>query len=73
MATKAKFIVAAVTQTEYGTKNVSLRPVTGGSDENASFYKHTPTGNIELGGINDAAAATFAPGKAVYVTFTEAE
>lgn len=34
---------------------VEMYPVTGGSEENASFYASTPTGKIEFGSINSAA------------------
>ena len=71
MAVRAKFKVESRTETTDGYK-VVLKPVTGGSPENESFFKYTPYGSIEIGTINAAAGAQLVPGKSYYVDFTEA-
>lgn len=45
-------------------------PVTGGTEENKSFFASTPSGNIKLSTIRED---HFMPGKAYYIDFTEAE
>lgn len=52
---------------------VLLHPVTGGSEENKSFYKWTPGGSIALSTINPEAAAQFEEGKTYYIDFTPAD
>src|SRR5687768_4729339 len=49
---------------------IHLSPVTGGSEENDSFYYYTPTGSIQLGTINEDAATQFPLGADLYVEFT---
>lgn len=70
---RAKFKVASVTEQEGGLKTATLHPVTSGSPENAEFFKWTPSGQIQLGTINPAAAEQFVPGRQFYVDFTPAE
>lgn len=73
--TRAKFRCELVTfhKTTAGTTyNVTLRPVTVGSDENKEFYKYTPAGNIELTVVSENTADMFVPGKEYFVDFTEA-
>ena len=72
MGTRAKFKVISVTESEGGNKSVKLQPVTGGSKENESFFKWTPYGEINMGTINQEAAAQFKPGQQFYVDFTPA-
>lgn len=72
MTVRAKFKCTEVTITEYG-KKVTLVPVTGGSKENETFFKWTPYGKLEMGTVNDEAAAQFEPGKEYYIDFTKAE
>lgn len=64
---RAKFFV---TKVDGGT--VWLSPVTGGSEENKSFYKWTPSGQIILSTINDEAVKQFVVGQEMYVDFTDA-
>ena len=66
---RAKFVVAEVTRTTSGEK-VVLMPVTGGSKENESFFKWTPSGKIEMGIINPD-IKEFNPGDEFYVDFTK--
>jgi hypothetical protein len=73
MATRAKFTVWSRTENVWGTTDVKLQPVTGGSDENDTFFKATPSGEISLNGLKPEVAASLTPGKAFYVELTEAE
>lgn len=57
---------------EYGGYNIVLQPVVGGSEENDSFFKLTPGGNVDLAVVSEEAAAEFEVGKQFYVDFTEA-
>jgi len=52
---------------------IKLSPVMSDSDENKEFYKYKPSGSIELGTVNEAAAENFEIGKEYYVDFTKAE
>jgi hypothetical protein len=52
---------------------VSMYPVTGGTEENDSFWEATPSGKIELDLVDKSALEFFKPGKTFYVDFTEAE
>lgn len=74
---RAKFKVMSVTRRkEYdGTevRDVKLYPVSSGSEENKSFFKYTPCGEIVLGTTNADAADKFELGKEYYVDFTPAE
>lgn len=72
MQVRAKFFVRS--KEEYADpKNcgtVKLVPVTSGSEENKQFYKWTPSGEINLMTVNEAAFAAFELGKQYYVDFT---
>jgi hypothetical protein len=53
-----------------------LAPVYGSGDpahENTKFWQYTPTGEITLGTVNEAAGKYFELGKEYYVDFTKAE
>jgi hypothetical protein len=52
---------------------VTLWPVTDGSEENKTFWKYTPGGQITLTITNPAAMEQFEVGKEYYVDFTPAE
>lgn len=69
---RAKFKCESVTETETN-KQASLRVVTTGSEENKSFSKYTPFGQLQIAIDKDAPAAElFVPGKEYYLDFTEA-
>ncbi|WP_395008670.1 hypothetical protein [Undibacterium sp.] len=72
MGVRAKFKVTSITETSGGTKAVKLYPVTSGSEENKEFYKFTPSGEINLGVLNEAAAKQFAVDQEFFVDFTPA-
>lgn len=70
----AKFKVLSVERfDEYENTNVSLEPVYDGSEENKSFSKYTPAGNINLT-ISDETEACgyFQENTEYYVKFTKA-
>lgn len=68
---RAKFICRAVVKTESG-HDITLEPVTCGSQENETFYRYTPWGQIRLGTVSDDAAKQFVVGEEFYVDFTPA-
>ena len=72
MSVRAKFKVEAITRRSGDAFTVELWPVTSGSEENAQFYKCTPSGKIELLTINAAAADQFEVGGEYYVEFVKA-
>jgi hypothetical protein len=52
---------------------VALNAVTDGSEENKTFWKYTPSGQISMTISNPAAFNHFVPGKEYYVDFTPAD
>lgn len=77
MTVRAKFQCTSVTpnnaeKPEDKGSSIHLSPVTSGSKENEDFYRWTPGGEIFLSTVNEAAAASFIPGKEYYVDFTPA-
>lgn len=77
MSVRAKFFVQQiVTHKAWNSPGlmgtVRLHPVTSGSDENKLFYEATPSGQIELGTINQEALKQFVIGDEFYVDFTPA-
>lgn len=79
MSVKLKFQVVEHTQRKHWgggvaiIGSVKLSPVTGGSDENKSFYESTPSGSIEFGTINEAALKSLPVGAEVYITLEVAQ
>lgn len=71
MSVRAKFRVDEVAQNVSGS-TIRMSPVTSGSDENKEFFKWTPTGRLEMGTVNAAAAEQFKPGAEFYIDFTAA-
>lgn len=67
-----KFKVVSVTHYE-NQKEVKLQPVMGGSEENKSFPKYTPSGELRMI-IDDetSAADLFTPGKEYFMTIEAA-
>lgn len=78
MATRLKVICSEKRTRAHWDKSkgqlggVILAPVSGGSDENKSFFEATPSGRIEFDTINAAALAEFEPGVEYYVTIEKA-
>jgi hypothetical protein len=79
MKVRAKFKVDEIKRHLYGKeemRTVVLSPVYGNSDaghENTNFWKATPSGKVELGCVNLAAADAFELGKEYYIDFIKAE
>jgi hypothetical protein len=74
---RAKFKVMEVKVSEHPTdpaRSHTLTPVTDGSEENKSFSKYTPSGQISLYVTNEALFPELdaAQGKEFFVDFTEA-
>lgn len=67
MSVRAKFKCESVNE---GV--VKLGAVTGDSDENKSFFKYTPSGQISLGIVNQPALEQFEVGAEYYVDFNKA-
>jgi hypothetical protein len=78
MSVRAKFKCVESTQSLGGSDTpittVKLQPVYGSKDdptnENAEFYKWTPSGSITLGVLNPAIEGKFKVGESYYVDFT---
>lgn len=69
MLVKAKFKCHSVT--DFGhNKQVTLAPVTSGSEESKSFSHYTPSGNLQMT-IDKSTSAVdfFEPQKEYYLTF----
>jgi hypothetical protein len=72
---RAKFVCNKVEDNPaYAGKAVSLSAVTSGSEENKSFAKYTPNGNIQIWiSYETQAADLFKEGKGYYLDFSLAE
>ena len=70
---RAKFIVTSIEEF-LSSKTAKLQPVADGSDENKSFSKYTPSGELRINIDKDTPAADFLKvGKSYYMDFTEAQ
>lgn len=71
--TRAKFRCDSVKSHEGGGdgQEVTLSAVTSGSEENESFFKSTPSGNLSISHYNPE--VNFEEGKSYYLDFTEVE
>lgn len=72
MAVRAKFRVESITELESNCGEVKLRAVTGGSNENLTFWKFTPAGTITMHIDNPVSMKQFIPGQEFYVDFIPA-
>ncbi len=68
MAIRAKFQCQEVAKTTDVTR-VKLTPVTGNTDDNKSWSKWTPAGQIDMLITNPDAADAFVPGEEYFVDF----
>lgn len=75
MITRAKFKVTGLSQNEYtgDGKEITLKPVTTGSEENKQFYRMTPAGEIKLMTVNAEVSNQFSIGDEYYIDFTKAD
>ncbi|MBO9592727.1 MAG: hypothetical protein J7599_07435 [Niabella sp.] len=74
MSVKAKFNVWGIQEPNETNENrvVTLGAVTDGSEENKSFSKYTPSGQVIMNISPETAAYDyFKPGKDYYLTFDE--
>jgi hypothetical protein len=71
MTVRAKFVCTEKTETKDGYR-IKAQPVYAGSEENDKYFKFTPSGNLDLGTINEAAAAEYKPGQEFYLDMTQA-
>lgn len=76
---RAKFVCQSKTTSNYGKdaqgnpillSSVKFGAVTKDSPENEEFFKWTPSGTIELGVLNPAAADALECGKEYFIDFT---
>ena len=49
---------------------IDLQAVTNGSEENDSFFKYTPSGQLSLGIVNQETADQFVIGEEYYIDIT---
>lgn len=70
---RAKMVCESKEESEDNGSSVVLRPVTGESEENKSFYKWTPSGQVQLNTVNVSASAYFEVGREYYVDFNLAD
>jgi hypothetical protein len=76
---RAKFRCVSITRTMTGMEElqtINMTPVTGYGDpnhENSKFWKWTPSGRVELGCANPAAAGMFKLNEEYYLTFEPAD
>lgn len=71
MSTRCKFVCISKTirgAGEQEQKSFEFTPVTGGSDENKSFWKWTPSGKLEFSCLNPD--VEFEVGKEYYLDLT---
>jgi len=68
----AKFKVGSTTNFGNDNLEVKMTPVIGGSKENESFSKYTPTGEIRLHITNPDVLGFFEPASEYYVEFKKA-
>lgn len=83
MSVRAMFQVNEIRFTPHWNKNddgsqsnlvtIKMSPVQDGSEEANRFWAATPSGSLELGTVNEAAAEQFALGQTFYVDFTPTE
>lgn len=76
MNVRAKFYCNNVIQRKYiggAQAEIELTAVTGGSEENKSFWTYTPSGTLKMQCVNEEATKYFEPGKEYYIDFTVVE
>ena len=75
MNVRAKFVCSGIEdQPDYQQKVVTFYPVVSGCEENKSFAKYTPGGNLQLIiSYETEAANAFEQGKEYYLDFSPAE
>lgn len=69
MSVRAKFFVQETRQQAGGGGGVTLQVVCRGED-NKTWSKYTPSGQINMTVLNEAALAQFKPGQEFFVDFS---
>ena len=80
MPVRAKFTVSKVAKVRtmsgpppgFGYE-VTMHPVTSGSEEDKTFWQATPSGQLQMFVLNPAAGEQFEPGDTYYLDFTKAD
>lgn len=70
--TRCKFRCDTKTETEHGYQ-LGFSAVPSGSKENESFFKWTPSADMNLSLVSKETGDKFAPGKQYYIDISEAE
>lgn len=70
---RAKFKVGSTTNFGNSNLEVKMTPVISGSEENKSFSKYTPNGDIRLHITNPDVLGFFEPSAEYYVEFIKAD
>jgi hypothetical protein len=73
MNIRAKFRCTSKTEWSGKVVEVALHPVTTGSEENKTWAKYTPSGEIKMHINNPAAVEAFVVDGEYYVDFTPAD
>ncbi len=71
--TRCKFRLDAVTRTAHNGATLKFSAVTSGSDENKSFWKWTPSGELTFSTVNETIADRLKLGAEYYLDITEAQ
>jgi hypothetical protein len=71
MQVRCKFVCSSVTEYASKSKDFVFHPVTGGSEENKSFWKYTPSGEFKFSCLNEN--VNFEVGKEYYFDISPAE
>jgi hypothetical protein len=74
MGVRAKFVCRAIDKTEGHTPHESVRfeAVTADTEENKTWSKYTPWGELRMSITNPAAFGRFAVGQEIFVELTPA-
>lgn len=72
MTVRAMFTCDEKVETRDGY-TLRFSAVVGSSELAEKYFKYTPFGSIEMGTVNEAAAAQFKPGASYFVDFTPTE
>lgn len=71
---RCKFVVSEIAKTAHNGVRLEASPVYGhdADNENATFWKYTPTGKLEFTCLNEGAVAHLQPGDEIYLDITKA-
>lgn len=69
---RCKFRLTEITRTAHNGASLKFHPVTSGSDENKSFFKYTPSGELCFTTVNENVLERVKLGAEYYLDITEA-